>query len=156
MLPSTFDISWILEMEHLPSASWTPIRSFTPCGNLSPLQDFMCEDFLWQEHIGSLYKTEKSSSILKYAGTSRSCVEIVPQEKQRSWRWFGNTRLTIKSQAPKWKNPSTIRCPWQTAFKCWNQSSEGDGENSKASPANPRRNRIAFECFGLSRVRCAS
>ena len=34
--------------------------------------------------------------------------------------------------------------------------SEGDGENSKASPANPRRNRIAFECFGFSRVRCAS
>ena len=73
-----------------------------------------------------------------------------PYHKQNIWR------LTIKSQAPKWKNPSTIRCPWQTAFKCWNQSSEGDGENSKASPANPRRNRIAFECFGLSRVRCAS
>ena len=27
---------------------------------------------------------------------------------------------------------------------------------TKASPANPRKNRIAFECFGLSRVRCAS
>ena len=25
-----------------------------------------------------------------------------------------------------------------------------------SSPANPRKNRIAFECFGLSRVRCAS
>ena len=65
-------------------------------------------------------------------------------------------RLTIKSQAPKWKNPPTDRCPWQTAFKCWSWNSEGDGENSKASPANPRRNRIAFECFGSSRVRCAS
>ncbi len=27
---------------------------------------------------------------------------------------------------------------------------------AKASPANPRSNRIAFECFGSSRVRCAS
>jgi len=43
--------------------------------------------------------------------------------------------------------PMTNIIPW---------SSEGDGENSKASPANHRKNRIAFECFGLSRVRCAS
>lgn len=46
-------------------------------------------------------------------------------------------RLTIKSQAPKWKNPPTDRGPWQTAFKCWNQHSEGDGENSKAKPSQP-------------------
>ncbi len=46
--------------------------------------------------------------------------------------------------------------PLTNSIQMLDQSSEGDGENSKASPASPRTNRIAFECFGSSRVRCAS
>ena len=50
----------------------------------------------------------------------------------------------------------SVKNGWLNVFKCWSKHSEGDGGDSKASPASPRKIRIAFECFGLSRVRCAS
>ena len=67
-------------------------------------------------------------------------------------------RLTIKSQEVSEKNEQfsiAVPPPLTNSIQMLLKRMRGRRENSKQSSASPSQKRIAFECFGLSRVRCA-